>query len=183
MLTGEQPAECFKSIWQMQVISSALNCLSLIVHTDAQAEGERGRTKGCPRHSLAGDGRPSLGRDTGLGPADTRLPEFLLGPLLPPLRHSLTFSPQLCSEPLMVPESASLGQLTNLPLKPAPPTTATLYDTTLSGTTIRQPTSFLPTVCADGHLSARHEPPLTLLKPTGCTRSCQPNSRRGEPQA
>lgn len=44
-LTEKQPVECVKPIWQMQLISSALNCLFLIVHTDTQAEGERDRMK------------------------------------------------------------------------------------------------------------------------------------------
>ena len=41
----DRETACFKPIWQMQLISSALNCLFLIVHTDTQAEGRRGRMR------------------------------------------------------------------------------------------------------------------------------------------
>lgn len=41
----DRETACFKPIWQMQLISSALNCLFLIVHTDTQAEGRRDRMR------------------------------------------------------------------------------------------------------------------------------------------
>ena len=41
----DRETACFKAIWQMQLISSALNCLFLIVHTDTQAAGKRDRMK------------------------------------------------------------------------------------------------------------------------------------------